>query len=110
MAPISSANGTLGVSGSAVIETRPASAPFRTIVTSTFLYSSWVRIITVTTPAHAAMLVLTKIFDTSLTSLTVPIASCDAPLKPNQPSHRMNVPKVASGMFEPGKTLILPST
>lgn len=62
--------------------------------------------IATTTPAAAAMLVLTKIFDTSDTSDTVPIASCEAPLKPNQPSHRMNVPSVASGMLDPGNTVM----
>jgi hypothetical protein len=44
------------------------------------------------------MLVLAKMRDTSVTSPIVPMASCEPPLKPNQPSHRMNVPSVASGM------------
>ena len=55
------------------------------------------------------MFVLAKIRDTSVTSPTVPIASCEPPLKPNQPSHRMNVPRVASARFEPGIGLVLPS-
>jgi hypothetical protein len=60
-------------------------------------------------PAAAAMFVLAKMRDTSETSPTVPIASCEPPLKPNQPSHRMNVPSVASARFEPGIGLTLPS-
>src|SRR5690606_29971188 len=38
-----------------------------------------------------------------------PMASCEAPLKPNQPSQRMNVPSVASGMDEPGSGWTAPS-
>ena len=38
-----------------------------------------------------------------------PWQSCEPPLKPNQPSHRMNVPSVASVRFEPGKALTEPS-
>src|SRR6056297_692067 len=108
-APIQSAPNRVGASGSAVIETRPARAPFRTIVRSGFLYISCVRISAVTAPAAAAMLVLAKMRDTSETSPTVPIASCEPPLKPNQPSHRMNVPNVASARLEPGIGWTLPS-
>ena len=35
-------------------------------------------------------------------SSKVPAASCEAPLKPNQPNHRMKVPSAAIGMLEPG--------
>ena len=66
------------------------------------------RIIATTTPAAAARLVLAKMRDTSVTSLIVPMASCEAPLKPNQPSQRMKVPSVASGMDEPGIGVISP--
>src|SRR5690554_5115208 len=31
-----------------------------------------------------------------------PSASCEAPLKPNQPSQRIKVPSVARAMLEPG--------
>src|SRR5688572_30003437 len=34
-------------------------------------------------------------------SAPVPIASCEPPLKPNQPSQRIKVPTVASGRDEP---------
>ncbi len=36
------------------------------------------------------------------------MASCEPPLKPNQPSQRMNMPSVASARFEPGKGLTRP--
>src|SRR6056297_964133 len=108
-APIHSAPNRVGASGSAVIDTRPANAPFSTMVRSGFLYSTCVRIRAVTAPAAAAMLVLAKMRLTSDTSPTVPIASCEPPLKPNQPSHRMNVPSVASARFEPGIGFTLPS-
>src|SRR6056297_4108707 len=55
------------------------------------------------------MLVLAKMRDTSETSPTVPIASCEPPLKPNQPSHRMNVPRVASARLDPGIGFTRPS-
>ncbi len=45
----------------------------------------------------------------AVTSAMVPMASCEPPLKPNQPSHRMKVPSVASGRFAPGIGLTLPS-
>src|SRR5690606_38468806 len=94
---------------SAVIETRPARAPLSAMVTSTFLYMIWVRIIAAITPPQAARLVLAKIRLMSEASPFEPSASCDAPLKPNQPSHRMKVPSVASAIDEPGIGLILPS-
>ena len=53
-------------------------------------------------PPTAAMLVFTKMIETELMSVMVPAASCEAPLNPNQPSHRISVPRAASGMFEPG--------
>jgi len=108
-APIQSAPKSEGARGSAVIDTRPASAPFSTIVRSGFLYMIWLRISAVTAPAAAAILVLAKMRLTSLTSPTVPIASCEPPLKPNQPSHRMKVPKVARARFEPGIGCTRPS-
>ena len=63
----------------------------------------------ITTPAAAAILVFTNILATESASAIVPIASCDAPLKPNQPSHRMKTPSVAKGIEEPGIGLTFPS-
>ena len=45
----------------------------------------------------------------SATSPTEPIASCEPPLKPNQPIHNINVPKVAIAKLEPGIGVTLPS-
>ena len=64
----------------------------------------------VTTPAQAAMLVLMKMVEMAMASGIVPSASCEPPLKPNQPSQRMNVPSVASGSDEPGNGCTLPPT
>ena len=55
------------------------------------------------------MLVLAKMRLTSVMSPTVPAASCEPPLKPNQPSHRMNVPSVASARLDPGIGTTRPS-
>src|SRR5919106_4752416 len=41
-------------------------------------------------------------------SAAVPSASCEPPLKPNQPSHRMKVPIVARGSDEPSIGLTSP--
>ncbi len=45
---------------------------------------------------------------TALASSMVDTISCEPPLKPNQPSHRMKVPRVASGMLAPGMGLTSP--
>ncbi len=70
---------------------------------------TWVRISAATAPADAAMLVLAKMRETSEMSPTVPAASCEPPLKPNQPSHRMKVPNVASARLLPGIGTTRPS-
>src|SRR6056297_296279 len=70
----------------------------------------WLRMIAVTTPPAAARLVFMKILATEEASSIVPMASCEPPLKPNQPSQRMKVPSVASGIEEPGSALTLPSS
>ena len=51
-----------------------------------------------------------KMLDIATESSAEPNASCDPPLKPNQPSHRMNAPSVASGIDEPGKDVTEPSS
>ena len=45
----------------------------------------------------------------AVASLAPPSASCEPPLKPNQPIQRMNTPRVTIGTFEGGVTLTLPS-
>ena len=64
----------------------------------------------VITPATAAILVFTNILAIASASVIVPMASCDAPLKPNQPSHSMKTPRVANGIFDPGMGFTVPSS
>ena len=52
-------------------------------------------------PPAAAMFVLTKTSATELASPTLLSFSTEPPLKPNQPSHRISVPSVASGRLQP---------
>ena len=44
----------------------------------------------------------------AVASAAEPNASCEPPLKPNQPNHRMKVPRVASGRLAPGIGLTRP--
>ena len=41
-----------------------------------------------------------KIVATEVESSNEPKANCDPPLKPNQPNHKINTPKVAKGIEE----------
>ena len=72
MAPMIVAPPIEGANGSAVIDTSPARAPFRTIVKSIFLYITWVKISAAIAPPAAAVLVLVKILETSAASPIVP--------------------------------------
>ena len=47
-----------------------------------------------------------NIFDTAIASGAVPIANCEPPLNPNQPSQRMKTPRVTSGIDDAAKGLI----
>ena len=110
-APINKAAPGVGVNGSAVIETRPASAPFRAIVRSALpppKISEAKR--AAIAPAAAAVFVFTKIKATALASSTLLTINSEPPLNPNQPNHKMNVPSVAKGMFAPGIALTVPSS
>ena len=49
-------------------------------------------------------------FEIAATSAPDPMASCDPPLKPNQPNHNIKVPNVANGKFDPGIGLTLQSS
>ena len=44
-----------------------------------------------------------KIFETATASSKVPIANCDPPLNPNQPSHKINTPIVTKGIEDAAK-------
>ena len=60
-------------------------------------------------PAQAAIFVFAITAEIASTSSFEPKASWEPPLKPNQPNHKMNVPKVAKGKLEPGIGLMVPS-
>ena len=96
-APMRAARPRLGRSGPAVMATSPANAPFKTMATSMRPVLSWLKSRTHITPAAAAILVLEKILATANASSVVAIESCDPPLKPNQPNHKINVPSVTCG-------------
>ena len=108
-APTIVASNGVGAKGSAVIATRPANAPLSAMVKSVLPNNKREVIIAAMTPPAAAMLVLTKTSATELASPTSDIFSSEPPLKPNQPIHRIKVPKVANGMFAPGIAFALPS-
>src|SRR5690606_5996751 len=59
-------------------------------------------------PPAAAALVLRNTIATELALAMSPSLSTEPPLKPNQPIHRIKVPKVASGRLAPGKALTSP--
>ena len=107
-APISVAVIGSGANGSAVMATSPASAPFSAIVRSALPNQSRDSSNANTNPPAAAIFVLTKTSATELASLTSETLSSEPPLKPNQPSQRINVPSVASGRLQPGMALTCP--
>ena len=41
--------------------------------------------------------------ETAIASSAVPIASCEPPLNPNQPSHKINIPIVTNGIDDAAK-------
>ena len=53
-------------------------------------------------------MVLIKIVEIALTSAADPKASCEPPLKPNQPNQRIKVPSVAKGIEEPSIGITFP--
>ena len=107
-APISVAASALGVSGPAVMATRPASAPFSAMVKSALPNRSLATIRAAITPPAAAALVFRNTSATRLELAISPNFNTEPPLKPNQPIHRMNVPSVASGRLAPGIALTCP--
>ena len=107
--PINNDRLGVGARGSAVIDTRPAIAPFRAIVKSDLPNINFDIINAPMTPPAAAKLVFTNIIETAFASTTLEIINSDPPLKPNQPSHKIKVPSVASGKFAPGIAFTFPS-
>ena len=97
------------MSGPAVIETRPESAPLRMASRSTRPNTGRDMNSAATAPADAARFVFTSTLLMATASATPARASCDPPLKPSHPNHRMRTPKVTNGTFEGGVGLMLPS-
>ena len=108
--PTSIANSIFSRIGAAVIDTRPLIAPLSTNSRLTFPCISRAVTIAASTPPQAARLVLTNITAIQVTSAAEPNLSCEPPLKPNQPSQRMNTPSVTSGILEAGVARTVPSS
>ena len=97
-------------SGPAVIDTKPPMAPFSTASKSTRPRMARATLSAATTPAPAARLVLTSTLLIITASNALDMASCEPPLKPNQPSQRMKTPNVTAGTFEGGVDFTVPSS
>ena len=100
--PMMTASPPLGALGPAVIATKPAIAPLITMVTSLFPVRARLNINAPMTPPAAAMFVLRNTWLTAIALASLLMTSSEPPLNPNQPSHRINTPKAASGILEPG--------
>ena len=79
------------------------------MVKSAFLNNSFAKIKAVTAPAAAAALVFKNTMATELALLISASFNTEPPLKPNQPIHKIKVPKVAIGRLAPGIAFTLPS-
>ena len=80
----------------AVIPTNPAIGPVIINIGSGFLKTIIPIMLDEISPADAAMNVFIKI-----SGILKSIAKLAPPLKPNQPNHKINVPKTANGKLEP---------
>ena len=107
--PTTIAHGADGASGSAVMDTSPARAPLSAIVRSALPNQTRASTSAATSPPQAARLVLTNTRATAFASSMLESLSSEPPLKPNQPNHSTNMPRVASGMLQPGMALMPPS-
>ena len=109
MAPMMIAQWCSTISGPAVIETSPAMAPFSPASRSIRPRIGLDTAMAAMTPAAPAKFVLTSTWLIATASAAVPSASCDPPLKPNQPNHRMKTPSVTTGMLDGGVGRTVPS-
>ena len=89
--------------------TNPAIAPLSVIPKLGFPSLIQVVAIAPTAPAAAAMLVTITTADAA-TESSPPQASCEPPLKPNHPNHRINTPRAPNKRLCPGITFDFPST
>ena len=102
-APINIAAIGDGIKGSAVIATNPPIHPLSIWITSVLPNPNLVVKAAAITPPAPAKNVFINIVDTAIASTAVPIASCEPPLKPNQPNHKINIPIVTNGIDEAAK-------
>ena len=110
IAPMTTDHPIVVMSGAAVMATNPPSAPLSVPRRSTRPNTIRDSANAVMTPAPAARLVLvnTMLIVTALAAS--PKARTEPPLKPNQPSQRMKMPRVTSGTFDGGVDLTVPSS
>ena len=94
----------------AVMPTRPAKAPLSVMETSGFLYLIQVMVMAPMAATAAERFVLTKILEAETRVSSPVMETVDAPLKPNQANQRMNTPRAAKVMLQPGMALGLPSS
>ena len=99
--PITMAPRASVTSHPAVMATRPASEAFRHIETSGLPYLIQVTIMHTTVATEGATVVVRKTEPSSGTEVAA------APLKPYQPSHRINTPSAPMGRLCPGNALTL---
>ena len=110
MAPTTVARPPEGESGSAVIATKPANAPFRAMVRSAFPNIICEVIRAASSPPAAAAFVFTKTVATAFASSMFETISSDPPLNPNQPIQSTRVPRAAKGILAPGIAFEVPSS
>ena len=80
-----------------------------TMVTSIFPVNTRLVRIAATTPPAAAIFVFKNTWLTAIAALSLLTTSSDPPLKPNHPSHNIQTPNAAIGIFDPGIGLVEPS-
>ena len=91
-----------------MIATRPASAPFKSMVKSALPNIMRAIISAPMAPPAAAALVFKNTTATAL-ALTISLSlSTEPPLNPNQPIHKIRVPSAAKGKLAPGIARISP--
>ena len=108
-APMTTAQPLSGMFGPAVIDTSPARAPLRLEARPNRPKSGRVTSTAATRPLAAARCVLARTLLITTASPGVPSTSCEPPLNPNQPSHRIRTPRVATSTLDGGVALTVPS-
>ena len=91
-----------------MIATRPANAPFKSMVKSALPKMMRAMIRAPMAPPAAAALVFKNTTATALALAISPSLSTEPPLKPNQPIHKISVPSAAKGKLAPGIARISP--